>query len=213
MSSARPSAKKTSRGGLEQRKAIRRAALIEAGVELFGTRGYRNCSVKMVCDQAGLTERYFYESFGNREALLLAVYASLTESFEARLTTAVANAPAATGARLHGFVRAFFDHIREDPRRGRILMFEILGVSPEVDARYRAAVRKMAALVEHPDLGVFAGGPTADSAARRVVSTGLVGALLQIAIQWTLDEFNTPTETVSANAVGIFEAVRLAERD
>jgi AcrR family transcriptional regulator len=36
--------------------------------------GYRNTTVKAVCEAAGLTERYFYESFANSEALLVAAF-------------------------------------------------------------------------------------------------------------------------------------------
>lgn len=36
--------------------------------------GYRNATVKAVCEAAGLTERYFYESFSNSEELLVASF-------------------------------------------------------------------------------------------------------------------------------------------
>ncbi len=58
----------------EERRARRRAALIEAGLEIFGTDGYATASVKNICALAGLTQRYFYESFGDRAELLEAVY-------------------------------------------------------------------------------------------------------------------------------------------
>ena len=62
-------------GGLamEERVAARRARFIEAGVELFGTQGFRGATVRGVCAAAGLTDRYFYESFPTLEALLAAV--------------------------------------------------------------------------------------------------------------------------------------------
>src|SRR4029077_5184552 len=47
----------------EDRIAARRAKLLDAGLELFGTRGYATTGVKDVCREAGLTDRYFYESF------------------------------------------------------------------------------------------------------------------------------------------------------
>src|SRR5215212_10332014 len=53
-----------------ERTAERRERLIEAALEVFGSRGYSASTVRDVCREAGLTERYFYESFPNREALL-----------------------------------------------------------------------------------------------------------------------------------------------
>ena len=45
---------------------------------VYGERGYRNATVKAVCDSAGLTERYFYESFANSEALLCRILPAVT---------------------------------------------------------------------------------------------------------------------------------------
>jgi AcrR family transcriptional regulator len=49
----------------EQRIAERRSKLIDAGMTLFGSPGSESVRVKDVVDQAGLTERYFYESFSD----------------------------------------------------------------------------------------------------------------------------------------------------
>ena len=71
-------------GGLamEERVAARRARFVEAGVELFGTQGFRGATVRGICAAAGLTDRYFYESFASLESLLAAVYGSLTERLD-----------------------------------------------------------------------------------------------------------------------------------
>src|SRR5579871_6430771 len=58
----------------EARAEQRRARLIEAAVKVYGAQGYRTATVKAVCEAAGLTERYFYESFENSEALLIAAF-------------------------------------------------------------------------------------------------------------------------------------------
>src|SRR5437667_11592958 len=72
----------------EERRAQRRAQLVAAAVQVYGERGYRNATVKAVCEAAGLTERYFYESFANSEALLLASFQTVTH----RLLQALARA-------------------------------------------------------------------------------------------------------------------------
>ncbi|WP_419827487.1 TetR/AcrR family transcriptional regulator [Sphingomonas sp.] len=63
-------------GGVDpvERRSARRDRLIEAAIGLYGRQGYRNTGVRAVCQEAGLTERYFYESFVNSEALLAAAY-------------------------------------------------------------------------------------------------------------------------------------------
>ena len=62
-----------------ERAASRRERLLDAGLELFGTHGFAATGVKDVCRQAGLTDRYFYESFRDSRELFLAVFDRLTD--------------------------------------------------------------------------------------------------------------------------------------
>src|ERR1700751_6355680 len=62
----------------EERRRARRERLIEAATRVYGEVGYRNATVKAVCEAAGLTERYFYESFANSEALLVAAFETVS---------------------------------------------------------------------------------------------------------------------------------------
>ena len=198
---------------LQERKDVRRKMLIEAGLELFGTSGYRNSSVKNVCDYLELTERYFYESFSNRESLLIAVFESQARELDERLRR-ISDDPALNSQeRLKKVLAEFFSFVRKDPRRGRILMFEVLGVSATVDQAYQAAVRNLAALLENPCLGLFRSGNRQSGRARRVLSIGLVGAITQIAIQWMLDNFATPESVVVKKSLEIYQAVADAERN
>src|SRR3954468_17616405 len=74
---------------LADRAAARRAALIEAGVELLGTEGAAGVTVRAVCRGAKLTERYFYESFDSRDALLRAVHAQVAGAARAAIAAAI----------------------------------------------------------------------------------------------------------------------------
>jgi AcrR family transcriptional regulator len=56
----------------EERRTERRTRLIDACLEVVGTEGVAGTTVDRVCASAGLTKRYFYESFGDLETLLLA---------------------------------------------------------------------------------------------------------------------------------------------
>src|SRR6185295_13531701 len=55
-----------------ERIAERRERLIDAGVELFGERGYAATSIRSVLQQSGLRDRYFGESFADLDSLLAA---------------------------------------------------------------------------------------------------------------------------------------------
>ena len=59
---------------LQDRQALRRDELIAAGVTLLGGASGPALTVRAVCREAGLTERYFYESFTDRDDFVRAVY-------------------------------------------------------------------------------------------------------------------------------------------
>lgn len=197
----------------EDRQQKRRDALIQAGFELFGTQGYRATSVKAVCDHVGLTERYFYESFGNREGLLLGVYESLGMELGQRLGQAIEQDGVPPHERLEQLIAGFYRFIREDKRRGKIMLLEIIGVSQQVDRDYRSVVRDQASLLTHPNLGIFPKGDLPDEDTRKVLTIGLVGAVTQIATQWVLEDFATPEEVVIQNALTICLAVSRSQRE
>src|SRR4051794_9638175 len=80
------------------RVAERRKRVMAAGLDLFGTHGYTATGVKDVCRAAGVTDRYFYESFADRKALFLAVFDSRIEQLLEIVVAAVAAAgPAPAG--------------------------------------------------------------------------------------------------------------------
>src|SRR3546814_8716418 len=56
------------------RTAERRERLVAAAVDLFGRQGYLETGVKDICHAAGVTDRYFYESFHNRAELFAAAF-------------------------------------------------------------------------------------------------------------------------------------------
>jgi AcrR family transcriptional regulator len=106
------------------RVADRRAQLVEAGLELMGTAGARGVSMRGVCRQAGLTERYFYESFGHVDELLVEVLELVVLKARDALFAALDTAPAQLGPLIRHGVRAFTEFLLADPRRGRVMFVE-----------------------------------------------------------------------------------------
>jgi AcrR family transcriptional regulator len=194
-------------GGLamEDRVAARRARFLEAGVELFGTQGFRGATVRGVCAAAGLTDRYFYESFPTLEALLAAVYTSLKEAFATRLMqeSFVSEEWHGDAAAIERQVTAayelWFDTVR-DARVARILLVEILGVSPEMDALYEESARAMAALTIAPLAATL---PTLklSKSRRELLGRALVGAALQVAKMWMTGGYKLPRRDVVRTCV------------
>src|SRR5271156_2889361 len=71
------------------RRNQRRQRLIEAGLQLFGTRGIAAVGIVDVCAEAGLTKRYFYENFASIDALAEAVFEHVTGNLVAVVAPAI----------------------------------------------------------------------------------------------------------------------------
>ncbi|MFD2468020.1 TetR/AcrR family transcriptional regulator [Amycolatopsis silviterrae] len=104
----------------EDRRGQRRSQLLEAGLDVVGEVGVAETTVDLVCKRAGLSKRYFYESFADREALLIAVLTGVFDAVRSALETALADAPPAAEERMTRLVTATVDAIVTDPRVSRL---------------------------------------------------------------------------------------------
>lgn len=181
----------------DARVSERRRAFIEAGLSIIGAQGYRAATVRAVCAEAGLTDRYFYESFEGTEALLQAVYSEISERLHTAIDTAVAKAGSSLEAQLDAALAAFLDTIR-DPRAARILFAEVLGVSSDVTTLYLKTTTEFAEqLLDAVKLHVpeFEKHPED----RRVLGLALIGAMTFAASAWALTGYTRPATHVVRN--------------
>ncbi|MDP2228383.1 MAG: TetR/AcrR family transcriptional regulator [Moraxellaceae bacterium] len=189
----------------EERQQERRQRLIEAGITVFGEQGYHGATVRGLCAEAGLTERYFYESFANSEDLLCAVYEQVIAVQHERVLSAFITAPRNPDAMIEAGLNALFTLARERPATARIQFVEVLGVSPRVDQLYRQTVERFATLMRELYISQLptSGGRPSDID-RDTLTVGLVGAVVGIAARWLLMGFAQPQAEVVACAAAIF---------
>lgn len=112
-------------GGLtpSEREARRREQLVAAGLEVFATAGWNGATVADICALARLSPRYFYDHFGSREALFIAVSAQIAADVEALIRTA-STTEATAQLRAEAIVRALVTHFDADPRLARVALVE-----------------------------------------------------------------------------------------
>jgi AcrR family transcriptional regulator len=191
---------------LEERQGDRRSRFIEAGLTLIGTEGFTAATVRHLCAEAGLTERYFYESFANREELLTAVYKHGAGHLTMSILKAIGAAEQTPDATSRAGLQAFFETLQTDPRIGRVLFIEILGVSPLIDELYRRNTYEFTQLVLQVSRPLYPGGrlPVRDE---ELFATGMVGAIIMIATRWILGRYDKPIDVVVDSALEIFRAV------
>lgn len=184
----------------EQRRAERRGRMMAAGLELFGTVGYRATSIEQICAAAGVSTRNFYEEFRGREALLDAVHTRINTEANAEAKVAVQqldkdDSDVPTTELLAIGVSTYIDHVCSDPRAARIVFVELLGVSPAMDER-RLEVRnqhcrntlrlcrRAVARGEAPDRDYS------------MAAVAYIGAFNQMVSEWALRGLDVPRATV-----------------
>ncbi len=129
------------------RLARRRRQLLDAGLELFGTAGYRATTVRQLCREAKVSDRYFYEQFDSTEDLLLAVYDECTARLEEAAVAALGDPGDAVQDLARRGLDAFLSVVESDPRLARVVWFEVLGVSPRVETAYLARMQSFGHLM------------------------------------------------------------------
>ncbi|MXP21880.1 TetR family transcriptional regulator [Gordonia sp. HNM0687] len=137
-------------GGI--RVARRRATLIDAALELLGASDGGSITVRGVCREAGLTTRYFYESFDSVEALVSATFDGVIGEI-ADLGLAAFDSGDDVEAKVRGAVGAVVAVIDEDRRKGRLLFSQAL-LSPTIARKRMESTEIFAALTVQSAAGV-----------------------------------------------------------
>lgn len=164
------------------RVAGRRERFLTAGLDVFGTIGLRQATVKGLCKAAGLTERYFYESFSTIEDLFCAVYQAQTQRIREHFLAAIPKMPRALDQRIHLALTSYFSMMR-DQRVVRILHMEAMGAGDRVSAMREADLQlawQVAAFLLRSD------NPELQLSEELAMATGFAinGAVTALAIQW-----------------------------
>ena len=146
---------------LEDRQVLRRDELIAAGVQLLGGEGGPAVTVRAVCHETGLTERYFYESFTERDEFVRAVYDDVC----ARAMSALMSATTPREA-----VERFVALMVDDPVRGRVLL-----LAPAVEpVLVRSGAEWMPSFIDLLQRKLTQIG---DPVRQRMIATSLIGGL------------------------------------
>jgi AcrR family transcriptional regulator len=177
-----------------ERRAQRRERLLEAGLELFGTRGYAETAVRDICSEASLNTRYFYESFKSNEDLLLQVY----ERIVAEMTAAVMEVTASAGTieeQARAGLRAAWGLMAEDPRKARVVAVEVVGASARLERVRRRDRHFFADILVRNAMSLA--GPDVKLTFDPVLNArALTGAGLELMGDWVNEELDASVEEI-----------------
>jgi AcrR family transcriptional regulator len=184
----------------QERRESRRERLIEGAIRAYGELGYRNTTVKAVCEAAGLTERYFYESFANSEALLVAAFDTVSRRvFTCLEEVRKEHGDGTPDERGHAVLRAYYQMLKDDPDGARLFVIEIARVGPAVDAVWGALLPEFGEVLSR----MMAPNSDIKPKPGELVRAGVVGGVVQIAKEWIRSGYARSVDAVAADALKI----------
>jgi AcrR family transcriptional regulator len=194
----------------DERRALRRARLVEAALDVLAIDGIANLTMTAVRQRAGLTERYFYESFRDRAELLEAVLDAYLREMDKAMFNALRSAPPDLFGRCRAAAGAMIAALTDDPRKARLYV-EAAGADKLKERRARAISVHAEILADQMrELGGL--DSDAHQAPVRLASLVIIGGLADAIGAWidgTLEmSRDTLVEECARLAVAAAEAVK-----
>ncbi len=187
----------------EERTTRRLEQFLAAGLEVFAERGWAGSTVADVCRAAALSPRYFYELFGSREDLFLAVTRRIADQVQDLVRTVVAAPAPDPQARARAVLEALAAFFTGDPRTVRVALMESLATEQFREHRRRLlesfsalAARLMRSL--WPDAGATPG--------LEVRATVLTGGLVELLITYASAATRAPMGEVLDQLTALYAA-------
>jgi AcrR family transcriptional regulator len=181
-----------------ERLAVRRQKLLDAGLELFGTRGIAATSIGDVCELAGLTKRYFYESFATIDELAVAVFDQVTGRLAEQIVPAII---AGGGRDPRPALIAHANALLGDPRVVRLLVVE--GRTAALAERRAGFARRAVDLW----FAYTTGHDEAVDPVLRLRAYAYAGAIAEVGLASVQGELDLTAEEVIDELVGLFHRI------
>jgi len=189
---------------LTERKQARREKLIEAGIEAYGSQGFFAVTVKDICNEAKLTERYFYESFKKSDELFQTIFLKLIDQLQHNVMQAIMQASTDPRKMIEAGLTALLTTLQDNPGMARIIYIDAMLVQElhnqatihETMLRFDRMIHAFVMLMM----------PHIDRSEREIslVATGLNGYVTQIAIRWVVSGFKQSMQEVLSSCSIVF---------
>lgn len=173
----------------ETRAKDRKEKLLMAALDVIGTEGFKAATVRKICGKAGLTERYYYEAFGNAHGMLLQVYEQQINRLAATLYSAITMVEKTPTAMAEAALTSLFGAMKKDPRMARVIYIEVVGVSDTLDEAFRRGQRQFDDLLVELSRPLYPEENITDLD-DQLIASALVGAVAQVSRDWVLADFD-----------------------
>lgn len=194
-------------GGLsaQERSTQRREKLLDASIQVFGTLGLRKATMRDICNEARIAERYFSEHFASASEAYEAAFKHISEQAVAATGAAIMAAPLNTHDMAIAGLTGFFRFVKDDPRRAQILLIDASSYWRHVTVKTNPELNRHAMLMKRFAEVIYPGLPK--DVRLEIVGAALIGASLQPCLTWVQGGFKQPIDTVVQNLLFIWDGL------
>ncbi|ALD02170.1 TetR family transcriptional regulator [Acinetobacter sp. TTH0-4] len=189
---------------LTERKQARREKLIQAGIEAYGRQGFFAVTVKDICNEAKLTERYFYESFKKSDELFQTIFLTLIDQLQQNVMQAIMQASPVPEKMIASGLTALLTTLKNNPGMARIIYIDAMLVQ---ELHNQATIHETMSRFERMiHAFVMLTMPHIKRSEREIslIATGLNGYITQIAIRWVMSGFKQSMDEVLSSCSIVF---------
>ncbi len=178
---------------------------MEATIALLAAHGEAGTTMTAICAQAGLTERYFYESFPHREDALLAALDHVCEQIARTTLGAIEATSGPPEERVHAVMTALVGLVTSDPALGLVATVHS-SATPRLRARRHELIGTFADLVAQEAAGLYGEDAwTADRA--RLQGLVYVAGFAELVGAWLTGEVDLTPDQLTATATDLFHSL------
>lgn len=186
-----------------ERAAERRARLIDATIAVLSASGEAHATMTAVCAAAGLTERYFYESFSGLDDAKLAALDSVCQEIltlaTAKVEETVDQSPE---ARVHAVMEGFVDWVNEAPAKAGVAVIHA-GANPRMRARRSELLAVFADFVAR-EAAEFYGEDAWPMDRARVHGLVYIAGFAELVASWLSGDVQLTGDELVETAEGLF---------
>lgn len=190
----------------EELRNQRYQRLIGAGTELFGERGYAATPIEAVCSHAKVSTRHFYEQFEGRESILHAVYDALVADMEEIVRAQLTEADTPLTQRVADTIESAIFYLLDEPRRGRILCIEAVGVSEIMEKKRRQTTHNIADIIQGY-ASLLAENGVLPERDYHLPAIALVGMFNELIAEWLTEDTGLSAMEMAREAKIMFRAM------
>ena len=188
-----------------ERARERRTRLVDATVALLAAHGETGTTMTAICARAGLTERYFYESFPQREDALLAALEHVCDVIARTTLGAIEATPGSPEERVHAVMAAFVGLVSGDPALGLVATVHS-SATPRMRARRHELIGAFADLVAQEAAELY--GDRAWPADRaRLQGIVYIAGFAELVGAWLTGEVDLTSDQLTATASDLFHSL------